>query len=131
MAHYLSTFHLLNRSLDRLTNVKVILNVLQCGILWKLIENPPNVFFRSAHDSDFRYRYCEPFAYGLLNLEPRTLAHAAVPGLPWQCLYFFPLPQGQGSLRPTRWPVLRIGSILPLPSLWLFSTAWRCSSLAP
>ncbi len=22
--------------------------------------------------------------------------------LPWQCLYFLPLPQGQGSLRPTR-----------------------------
>ena len=22
--------------------------------------------------------------------------------LPWQCLYFFPLPHGQGSLRPTR-----------------------------
>ena len=21
--------------------------------------------------------------------------------LPWQCLYFLPLPQGQGSLRPT------------------------------
>jgi hypothetical protein len=23
------------------------------------------------------------------------------PALPWQCLYFLPLPQGHGSLRPT------------------------------
>src|SRR5579872_4250515 len=29
----------------------------------------------------------------------------------WQFLNFFPLPQGQGSLRPTRSPRLRIGSI--------------------
>src|SRR5262249_32188008 len=28
----------------------------------------------------------------------------------WQFLYFLPLPQGQGSLRPTFWPPLRIGS---------------------
>ena len=28
----------------------------------------------------------------------------------WQFLYFLPLPQGQGSLRPTRWPRLRMGS---------------------
>jgi len=30
--------------------------------------------------------------------------------LPQQFLYFLPLPQGQGSLRPTRCPTLRIGS---------------------
>src|SRR5262245_35963913 len=29
----------------------------------------------------------------------------------WQFLYFLPRPQGQGSLRPTRSLVLRIGSI--------------------
>src|SRR5690606_37160368 len=27
--------------------------------------------------------------------------NAAQAGLPWQCLYFLPEPQGQGSLRPT------------------------------
>ena len=30
---------------------------------------------------------------------------------PWQFLYFFPLPHGQGSLRPTFFSRLRIGSI--------------------
>ena len=29
----------------------------------------------------------------------------------WQFLYFLPLPQGQGSLRPTCSPRLRIGSV--------------------
>ena len=30
--------------------------------------------------------------------------------LPWQLLYFFPLPQGQGSLRPTFGATRRIGA---------------------
>ena len=36
-----------------------------------------------------------------------SLPQSPIPGpyFPWQCLYFRPLPQGQGSLRPTLgWP---------------------------
>ena len=38
---------------------------------------------------------------------------------PQQFLYFLPLPQGQGSLRPTLGPLLRMGSVFlasPLPA---------------
>src|SRR5262245_56081348 len=41
-----------------------------------------------------------------------------------QFLYFFPLPQGHGSLRPTLAPKLRIGSIFFSP--WLPAMAWSC-----
>ncbi len=37
----------------------------------------------------------------LLDLESNEPDPSAQASLPWQCLYFLPLPQGQGSLRPT------------------------------
>src|SRR5262249_52733551 len=46
----------------------------------------------------------------------------------WQFLYFLPEPHGQGSLRPTFWPRLRIGSVTftsPVEALVLWS-AWAC-----
>ena len=48
-----------------------------------------------------------PFGHG----RPDACATFTTPPVRmWQFLYFLPLPQGQGSLRPTRWPRLRIGS---------------------
>src|SRR5260221_8327276 len=48
------------------------------------------------------------------NLSPESYvlspAFQFVSLLPWQLLYFFPLPQGQGSLRPTFGPSRRIGA---------------------
>src|SRR5262249_11639804 len=49
-----------------------------------------------AHDA----RFCET----RLNL-PHTVCRM------WQFLYFFPEPHGHGSLRPTRGPLWRIGSV--------------------
>src|SRR5690606_15589848 len=43
--------------------------------------------------------------------------HAQAAPLPWQCLYFLPLPQGQGSLRPT-FSSTRIGDVGPLARAW-------------
>ncbi len=43
----------------------------------------------------------------------------------WQFLYFLPLPHGQGSLRPTRSPRLRIGSGFLSPC-WLLAMAACC-----
>ena len=37
----------------------------------------------------------------VMTVRPAGLGFADYANLPWQCLYFFPLPQGQGSLRPT------------------------------
>src|SRR5437879_479879 len=47
--------------------------------------------------------------------------HQTAACLIWQFLYFLPLPQGQGSLRPTRSPRLRIGSSF-LSLAWLVET---------
>jgi hypothetical protein len=44
---------------------------------------------------------------------PTVFTKMLYPFFPQQCLYFFPLPQGQGSLRPTLGPV-RIGLDLAL-----------------
>ena len=44
---------------------------------------------------------------GAMAASAETAVIAAIAGqasLPWHCLYFLPLPQGQGSLRPTRTP---------------------------
>ena len=38
---------------------------------------------------------------GIAILDERRVPLRHQFSLPWQCLYFFPLPQGQGSLRPT------------------------------
>ena len=63
---------------------------------------------------EYRHRR-ESFPSFELWTGPDCLAgHGYAPGAPpffmWQFLNFLPLPQGQGSLRPTRWPRLRIGS---------------------
>jgi hypothetical protein len=47
------------------------------------------------------------------------------------CLYFLPLPQGHGSLRPTRGPTLRIGSSFCSASVpAIAACCWRSISLA-
>ncbi len=57
---------------------------------------------------------------------PHSHARAMLPPpFMWQFLNFLPLPQGQGSLRPTRWPRLRIGSSGRSPC-WLAPMAACC-----
>src|SRR5580693_9465433 len=41
--------------------------------------------------------------------------HKVYASTPWHFLYFFPLPHGQGSLRPTFSPVLRCAGLLASP----------------
>ena len=48
--------------------------------------------------------------------------------LPQQFLNFFPLPHGQGSLRPTLWPMLRIGSTGPVSPRWSGGPPACCES---
>ena len=49
---------------------------------------------------------------------------------PWHFLYFFPEPHGHGSFRPTRGPLLRIGSVTfaspVLPSAAGLSLCYAC-----
>src|SRR5271165_1677105 len=47
----------------------------------------------------------------------------------WQFLYFLPLPHGQGSLRPTFAPTLRIGSVfLASPPVFVVCSAASVSA---
>ena len=46
---------------------------------------------------------------GVINLNQALPPSPPAFSRPWQFLYFFPLPQGQGSLRPTFWPCTRTG----------------------
>src|SRR6476620_8674830 len=57
--------------------------------------------------------------------------YAAQPFLIQHCLHFLPLPQGQGSLRPTFGSKLRIGSIFLSASVpAMAACCWRSISLA-
>src|SRR5262245_908193 len=63
----------------------------------------------------------------LMRGEPLFLRRPPYPAAcrMWQFLYFLPLPHGQGSLRPTFSPRLRIGSGFLSP-LWLPAIAALC-----
>ncbi|CAI8336480.1 MAG: Uncharacterised protein [Halieaceae bacterium] len=61
--------------------VAALSNLDKCQIVSTFILNP-------------RLRHAQP------NTRNTKIVHAQ-PSAPWHCLYFLPLPQGQGSLRPT------------------------------
>ena len=62
---------------------------------------------RSHYGSCNRRAAHGPVRPGAMAASAETAETAVIAGqasLPWHCLYFLPLPQGQGSLRPTRTP---------------------------
>jgi hypothetical protein len=60
------------------------------------------------YDEKMHYNESKAGKSGIIRLLQVSIFQCYA-SLPWHCLYFFPLPQGQGSLRPTLGTALTTG----------------------
>ena len=84
---YLNSRRMIFIMVESIKSMDFVLSVLSAISLFCLDINEPAKMKRSSEK--FQTTFC---------LSCHQLS------LPWQCLYFRPLPQGQGSLRWTTWP---------------------------